>query len=64
MVSMDPKLSKEEIVAQLVQQAVAVWGPERAEALKASLEETGANLWLLNQNLPRQEEEPAFFFKD
>ena len=64
MVSMDPKVSKEEIIAQLVQRAEAVWGPERAQAIHASLEEAGANLWILNQNLPQREEEPAFFFKD
>ena len=64
MVSMDPKLSKEEIIAQLVEQSETVWGPERTKAIQASLEEAGANLWILNQNLPRQEEEPAFFFKD
>lgn len=64
MVSMDPKLTKEQIVAQLTEQAKVVWGPERAQALRASLEEAGNNLWILNQNLPELEEEPAFFFKD
>jgi hypothetical protein len=64
MVSMDPKLSKEEMVAQLTERARAMWGPERAEVLKASLEEEGANLWTLIHNLPVLDEEPAFFFKD
>ena len=64
MVSMDPKLSKEEMVAQLTDRARAVWGPERAEALNGALEEAGANLWVLTDNLPDRDEEPAFFFKD
>ena len=64
MVSMDPGLTEEGMVRQLKQNAEAVWGKERAEAISQVLEEAAANLWLLCQNLPDREEWPGFYFKD
>ena len=61
MVGMNPRQSQEEILKELSAKATEFWGQERAEALRAVLEESAANLWLLAQNLPDVEQEPAFF---
>ena len=61
MVGTNPRLSKEEMSRELVAKAIDLWGEARAEAIRNSLETMAENLWVLGQNLPDLEQEPAFF---
>ncbi|MBI4233563.1 MAG: hypothetical protein HY686_03890 [Chloroflexi bacterium] len=61
MVAIRPGASEAEIARKLCEGAVDVWGPLRAEELRPNLERLAASLWQLSQNLPKREEEPAFF---
>jgi hypothetical protein len=54
--------SKEEFTNVLVRQAMALFGEERAEELRSSLEERAEQLWLLDQASLDREEEPAIKF--
>lgn len=54
--------TKEELTNALIQQAVALFGEERAEELRSSLEERAEQLWLLDQAPLDREEEPAVMF--
>jgi hypothetical protein len=54
--------TKEEFTNVLIQQATALFGEERAEELRSSLEERAEQLWLLDQAPLDREEEPAIKF--
>lgn len=54
--------TKEEFTNALIQQAIALFGEERAEELRSSLEERAEQLWLLDQASLDREEEPATKF--
>jgi hypothetical protein len=54
--------TKEEFTHVLIQQAMALFGEERAEELRSSLEERAEQLWLLDQASLDREEEPAIKF--
>ena len=62
MTGMNPGLSQDGIAEELVAKAAELWGHERAEATRTSLGDMAAFIWLVSQNLPDREEEPAFFF--
>ena len=61
MVGMNPSHSQEAIAQELVAKATEFWGRDRAEAIRAALEEAAQNLWLVAQNPPDPGEEPVFF---
>jgi hypothetical protein len=54
--------TKEEFANVLIRQATALFGEERAEELRPSLEERAEQLWLLDQAPLDREEEPAIKF--
>jgi hypothetical protein len=54
--------TKEEFTNVLIQQATALFGEDRAEELRSSLEERAELLWLLDQAPLDREEEPAIKF--
>ena len=54
--------TKEEFTNVLIQQATALFGEERAEELRSSLEERAEQLWLLDQAPLDREDEPAVMF--
>lgn len=54
--------TKEELTNALIQQAVALFGQERANELRPSLEERVEQLRLLDQVPLDKEEEPAVMF--
>jgi hypothetical protein len=54
--------TKEEFTNVLIRQATALFGEERAEELRSSLEERAEQLWLLDQAPLDREEEPAIKF--
>ena len=54
--------TREEFTRVLIQQATALFGEERAEELRSSLEERAEQLWLLDQAPLDREEEPAIKF--
>jgi hypothetical protein len=58
---MDPGQSRQEIARELFAKATELYGPQRAEAIRATLDEAAEHLWVIAQNLPDKEEEPAFF---
>lgn len=53
--------SKEEILQELTEKAIALFGQERAEALRASLEQTATYLLEIGQADLGTEVEPGFF---
>lgn len=59
---MPVEVTQERLMQVLYQQAVLLFGRERAESLKPQLEERAGYLWLLFQNLPQPEDEPDGFF--
>ena len=56
-----PMGSKEEIVASLKRRATELWGPERAEAIEATIERTAGHIWQVSQDPPPADEEPGFY---
>jgi hypothetical protein len=54
--------TKDELNNALIQQAVALFGEERVEQLRPSLEERAEQLWLLSQTPLDRDEEPAVMF--
>lgn len=61
MVGMNPAQSQQDIARELYAKATELYGAQRAEAIRATLEEAAEHLWVISQNLPDKEEEPAFF---
>ena len=61
MASIHPDMSYDDFLRALTQQAVALWGKERAQAVSSSLELTARQLLELNQALPDREVEPGFY---
>jgi hypothetical protein len=61
MVGMSPSLSKDDISGELVAKATELWGEGRAVAIRSTLDNVAESLWVLGQNLPDLEQEPAFF---
>jgi hypothetical protein len=54
--------TKEKFTNVLIQQAMALFGEERAEELRSSLEERAEQLWLLSLTPLDRDEEPAVMF--
>jgi hypothetical protein len=54
--------TKEELTKVLTWQTMALFGEERAEELRPSLEERAEQLWLLDQAPLDREEEPAVMY--
>ena len=61
MVASNPGPSREGIARELMAKAAELWGRERAEEIRAAVEETAAHLWLVAQAPPDPEVEPGFF---
>ena len=53
--------SKEKILQELTEKAVALWGQDRAAILRSSLEQTATHLWEISQAEPGSSVEPGFF---
>jgi hypothetical protein len=54
--------NKEQLTRVLIWQAMALFGEERSEELRSSLEERAEQLWILDQAQLNSEEEPAIMF--
>ena len=54
--------TKEEFTNVLIRQAIALFGEERTEELRSSLEERAEQLWLLSLTPLDRDEEPAVMF--
>ena len=61
MASMGSGVSREDIARDLVERASALWGPERAEAIRGVLERTAWQLSDIARNPPDPEMEPGFY---
>jgi len=61
MVSMRPGSSAQDIARELEEQAAALWGRRRAEAIRSSLEQTAHQLWEIGRHLPERDLEPGFY---
>jgi hypothetical protein len=57
-----PMTSREEILKSLEERATALWGQERAQEIRSTIEQTAGHIWQLSQDLPDLEEEPGFYF--
>ena len=53
--------SPEELAQALLKRAAALWGEERASALRPYLEQTAESLWTLSKATLEAEAEPGFF---
>lgn len=58
-----PMTSREEIVRSLEERAAALWGQERGQEIRTTIEQTAGHIWQLSQDLPGLEEEPGFYFE-
>jgi hypothetical protein len=54
-----PTQSAEDIASQLVEQARILWGEQRADQIRGSLEQTARMLLQLRRNLPGRDIEPG-----
>lgn len=61
MTTSNPTPSQEEIAQGLSEQAKWLWGEQRANELKSSLENTAGQLRRLAENLPGRDVEPGFY---
>ncbi len=61
MSTLNTNASPEEILHQLLEQAQANWGEDRAREIRATLEEASRQLSEVLNNLPDQETEPGFY---
>ena len=61
MVGMNPSQSQQDIARELFTKATELYGTQRAEAIRATLDEAAEHVWVISQNLPDKEQEPAFF---
>ena len=55
------KPSKDAILLELTEKAVALWGEERAKILQPSLAQTATHLWDIRQAEPGASVDPGFF---
>ena len=53
--------SQEELVRSLTERASTLWGRERAEEIRGIIGETAVAIWRISQDLPSDDEEPAFY---
>lgn len=53
--------TKDKILQELTEKAMALWGPDRAQELRASLEQTATYLWEIGQADPGTDVEPGFY---
>ena len=53
--------TKDKILHELTEKAVALWGQDRARILQASLEQTAAYLWEIGLAGPGTDVEPGFY---
>ena len=51
-------VTKDTILQELTEKAVALWGRDRAQILRASLEQTATYLWEIGQADPGTDVEP------
>lgn len=58
---MSQYLTQEQILEELTRRAHDLWGPDRAAAMKASLEDTAQQLWEIRRDPPETEVEPGFY---
>ncbi len=56
------KTSLDQIVRSLTEQAVSLWGPERALALRDLIQETAQRVWRIAHDPAPSAEEPGFYF--
>ena len=61
MVGMKANQSQQDIASELFAKATELYGAHRAEAIRSMLEDAAEHMWVISQNLPHREEEPAFF---
>jgi hypothetical protein len=58
---MEPQLSQEDLARSLQAQAATLWGVQRAEALRASLEAAARQVLEIGRSLPRPGTEPGVY---
>ena len=58
---MSNEQTREELLRELTDKAIAMWGEARAAALSNALETTASQLIEVRQDLPVRDVEPGFF---
>lgn len=59
---MSVEMTQERLMQVLYEQAILLFGRERAESLRPQLQERAEYLWILMQKFPQPEEEPDCVF--
>ena len=57
-----PMASEEELALSMKKRAVELWGAERASEIDLTIDGMAERIYLISQNLPQAEDEPAFYF--
>ena len=58
---MATRVTKDKILQEITEKAIALWGQDRAEILRASLQQTADYLWEIGQADPGTDVEPGFY---
>ena len=61
MVGMKDNTSVEALAQELQDKAADLWGQERASRMGPAMRQAAEYLQMVGSNLPKREEEPAFF---
>ncbi len=61
MTDMKPEDSEAEILSRLLAEARRLWGEERAQELRTSIQQTARNLHQIATHLPDSSVEPGFY---
>ncbi len=61
MVGMKDNASVEALAQELQEKAADLWGQERASRMGPAMRQAAEYLQMVGNNLPKREEEPAFF---
>lgn len=61
MADIKPDVAVEDILRELMEQAKILWGEEKVQIIRTSLEQTARHLHNVGQSLPDPEVEPGFY---
>ena len=61
MAEMNSEPSFEELLREMTDRAIALWGEDRAGAIDAVLEQTARHLQEIGRALPPRDDEPGFY---
>ena len=61
MTQMNSDTTVEDLLTHLTARARALWGEDKAAAMRSALEQTARQLWEIGQTTPARDVEPGFY---